>query len=161
MSVKKSIEEKREIPINLAYELLKQIGRDNGWKVLEENQDSLILKWQLRSRVTVKVIVTAQLKSLGQYTQINLLGEIPGLTLVDSGNIPNAWDKLMIPFDELVEITKNSINEGRMCPNCGKILAPGTKFCPNDGTIISATCSECGYVNSPDASFCSNCGSKF
>lgn len=48
---------------------------------------------------------------------------------------------------------------GPVCPSCGRPSAPGTKFCPHDGTPIPQGCPSCGYVSPPGTKFCAMCGS--
>lgn len=60
---------------------------------------------------------------------------------------------------ELVE----KVEETLVCPNCGKTLDPGTKFCPECGTKVlleKLQCSACGFELTPGAKFCPECGTK-
>lgn len=51
---------------------------------------------------------------------------------------------------------------GSFCTECGKPVAPGTKFCPNCGAKQAAegVCAGCGAKLQPGAKFCPNCGAK-
>ena len=51
---------------------------------------------------------------------------------------------------------------GSFCTECGKPVAPGTKFCPNCGAKQAAegVCAGCGVKLQPGAKFCPNCGAK-
>jgi len=48
------------------------------------------------------------------------------------------------------------------CPNCGKALEDGAKFCEGCGAQISATvfCPACGAANSAEFAFCQTCGTN-
>jgi membrane protease subunit (stomatin/prohibitin family) len=48
------------------------------------------------------------------------------------------------------------------CPSCQAQIAPGSKFCPECGTDLSAagSCSECGSDVPAGAKFCPSCGAK-
>jgi len=51
------------------------------------------------------------------------------------------------------------------CTNCGKDLAPGSKFCPKcgqktDTAPTAPKCTSCGQENLLGASFCNNCGER-
>jgi VWFA-related protein len=45
------------------------------------------------------------------------------------------------------------------CPQCGRSLRPGAKFCPGCG--LRLTCPSCGQAVRPGARFCKVCGNKF
>lgn len=57
---------------------------------------------------------------------------------------------------------KKDTSGGEKCPECGKSVPQGAKFCPNCGEEIEGKqfCPECGSEISSDAKFCSNCGKK-
>ena len=71
------------------------------------------------------------------------------------------------------ETEKTSAEETK-CSNCGMVVEPGTAFCGNCGTKISATkpakskpvvqkptkCPNCGADIDEDTVFCGNCGTK-
>jgi predicted amidophosphoribosyltransferase len=46
------------------------------------------------------------------------------------------------------------------CPNCGKDIPFGSKFCPECGYNLSATvaCPKCGATLPAGSKFCPNCG---
>jgi membrane protease subunit (stomatin/prohibitin family) len=48
------------------------------------------------------------------------------------------------------------------CPNCGKDIPFGSKFCPECGHNLSATvvCPKCGAQMPAGSKFCQNCGQK-
>jgi membrane protease subunit (stomatin/prohibitin family) len=48
------------------------------------------------------------------------------------------------------------------CPNCGKDIPFGSKFCPECGTNLSATitCPKCGATLPVGSKFCPNCGQQ-
>ena len=58
----------------------------------------------------------------------------------------------------------------KYCENCGRDIAPGTKFCPDCGTKIGKTtpevsndtnhCPNCGEKVEHDEDFCENCGTN-
>jgi class 3 adenylate cyclase/tetratricopeptide (TPR) repeat protein len=45
-----------------------------------------------------------------------------------------------------------------ICPNCSSENEPGSKFCNECGTALSAGCPNCGATNKPGARFCNECG---
>ncbi len=53
---------------------------------------------------------------------------------------------------------------GIACPSCGKINAPGTKFCSECGSRLEmpreSYCPECGAAVQPGVKFCSGCGHR-
>ncbi|MBC7294349.1 MAG: SPFH domain-containing protein, partial [Thermoleophilia bacterium] len=48
------------------------------------------------------------------------------------------------------------------CPNCGKDIPFGSKFCPECGADLSATvkCPQCGAMLPASSKFCPNCGQQ-
>ena len=48
------------------------------------------------------------------------------------------------------------------CPNCGKVLEDGTRFCETCGAQIPANafCPSCGAENSAGSAFCETCGAS-
>ena len=54
-------------------------------------------------------------------------------------------------------------NKMAHCPSCGNLANPGTKFCPECGTVMvqpaATICPKCGTETS-GAKFCPNCGAK-
>ena len=55
---------------------------------------------------------------------------------------------------------KASSSSGFVCPNCGKKLPYGSKFCPECGTKIVTVCPKCGRNVEPGTRFCPECGEK-
>ena len=51
--------------------------------------------------------------------------------------------------------------EETACIKCGKPLSPGSKFCSNCGTKQTIECPKCGAEQKPGAKFCKECGEKF
>ncbi|MBR1675864.1 MAG: SPFH domain-containing protein [Clostridia bacterium] len=51
---------------------------------------------------------------------------------------------------------------GSVCPNCGKNVSAGAKFCPECGTKLNAKrfCVNCGAEITAGAKFCPECGAK-
>ena len=45
------------------------------------------------------------------------------------------------------------------CQACGRVLEPGTRFCPACGTPTERSCASCGTALRAEARFCSACGS--
>jgi hypothetical protein len=174
MSVKKKKEITVPIPARTCYEIIRDAGNNIGWRLVRESKSDLAIKWQQGGGLLkTKLFISAYLKPLDQETHITLYGEIPGIPIFDGpGHIPKAWEKLLVPFGNIVDevakelaaendrIISSAIEDGLMCPKCGKRLPPGTHFCPNDGTEILAKCSNCGEGNVPSARFCSSCGNK-
>ncbi|HJK53672.1 MAG TPA: zinc ribbon domain-containing protein, partial [Methanocorpusculum sp.] len=51
--------------------------------------------------------------------------------------------------------------ESGRCTNCGAVLQPGAKFCPECGTKVgSPKCPACGSEVAAGAKFCPECGQK-
>lgn len=46
----------------------------------------------------------------------------------------------------------------KLCPKCGKQVAPDTKFCGSCGTSLVTLCPNCGVEVAPDSQFCTACG---
>jgi len=47
------------------------------------------------------------------------------------------------------------------CPNCGKGIPAGSKFCPECGqNLQQVACPKCNTPNPPGAKFCTNCGTN-
>ncbi len=44
------------------------------------------------------------------------------------------------------------------CQACGRVLEPGTSFCPACGTPVGSTCASCGMALPAKARFCPACG---
>lgn len=163
MAVRKARNLQVSIPIQICYDQLLKIGNNLEWKLLGQDKRRSTLKWNTsKSRYRVGVHVTATLRKSGErQTRMNLIGEIPGLALVDGGGkIPKAFENLIVPLETLATNVNKQIREGVMCPTCGKELPPGTRFCPKDGTTIASECPQCGNSNVPAAQFCSSCGTS-
>ena len=161
MSVKKAREFEAPVPADLCYEVLRKIGSDLKWKVLEEDPGNLVLKWRKMDLMAKGVRIGVTLTQLpSKNTHITLTGEIPGMVAFDGpGNIPKAWKQLLGPFESFVAAA-HKVQEGLICPTCGKSLPKGTRFCPNDGTEIAIECNQCGSTNAPSAQFCTSCGAS-
>lgn len=165
MGVKKTNELNVSVPSSACYEMMRAIGSELKWKVLEENPNKCILRWQQGDGIwspVVRISVSLTPRS-AQDTLVEVTGEIPVGLMDGRGLIPKTWDKLLVPFERLAAeatIVNTQIQEGLLCPKCGKQLPPGTRFCPHDGTAIASQCPECGHSNIPSAKFCASCGAK-
>ena len=68
-------------------------------------------------------------------------------------------------FEQAGKAAQQAMSQTAHCPNpgCGAIANPGTKFCPECGTLmvqpVASTCSKCG-TETKGAKFCPNCGTK-
>jgi hypothetical protein len=152
--------------VNAKVELLLTIGSNiNDWKM--QSQDiasrSIVFKqaggglFSFKSGFSIKTSV--QLTPLaGEQTQISFIAEYSALTDA-MGYLDSALKKLIEPFQIQVAALM-AINEGILCPKCGREMAEGTKFCPYDGTPILLECSQCNTPNTPSAKFCSSCGNS-
>lgn len=162
MGVKKSRELQVPVPVHTCYGELRKIAFELDWKVLEDDKNNCVMKWESKGSLRYKkAIITTSLRRLPpDSTNIVLTGELPGVALVDgSGSIPAAWKLLLEPFERVIATTY-MVREGLLCPTCGQQLPQGTRFCPKDGTSIAMECSKCGNTNPPSAQFCSICGVK-
>ena len=84
----------------------------------------------------------------------------------DETAIMNAYSKLVSGrsnYKSVIERRKDPVK----CPNCGKVLEEGTKFCPECGTKIEVKqkltkCpnASCSKPLSGEEKFCINCGAK-
>lgn len=54
----------------------------------------------------------------------------------------------------------HKLMEETLCVKCGKPIAPGSKFCSSCGAKQTEECPECGNEIPPGSKFCSNCGNK-
>jgi hypothetical protein len=66
-------------------------------------------------------------------------------------------------FEAAGKAAQQAINSTAHCPNCNAVAQPGTKFCPECGTLmiqpVSTVCPKCG-TETKGAKFCPNCGAK-
>jgi len=66
-------------------------------------------------------------------------------------------------FESAGKAAQQAMSGMARCPSCGNMANPGTKFCPECGTLmvqpVSTVCSKCG-TETKGAKFCPNCGAK-
>ena len=67
---------------------------------------------------------------------------------------PQFQNQNQIPQQNISQANNNSV--GNFCPQCGKLVPEGAKFCMFCGTKIA--CSKCGAELIPGAKFCAQCG---
>ncbi len=47
-----------------------------------------------------------------------------------------------------------------VCPKCGHINNPGSRFCDQCGTALTKVCPKCGAENDPTNVYCAKCGQR-
>lgn len=161
-------EKKIEIIVPLTpdkcYEMLLNIGsKINDWKIEKQDKASLSIVFKQGGFFSLKsaspVQTSIYIKSVaGEQTQISFVAKNHGLT-DPMGFLESALKKLLEPF-QIQATALVAVNEGILCPKCGREIPVGARFCPYDGTTIMVECPTCKTSNTPGAKFCSNCGNK-
>ncbi len=66
-------------------------------------------------------------------------------------------------FESAGKAAQQAMGGMARCPSCGNLANPGTKFCPECGTLmvqpVATVCPQCG-TETKGAKFCPNCGAK-
>jgi hypothetical protein len=144
------------------FDLMFNIGsKIYDWKVKGLDKDKLIITFQqgdilsLKSVSPVQTVVSMTPLADGQ-TQISFAAEHYGL--VDPfGFLDGAIKKLMDPF-QIQAAALAAAPTGLRCPQCGRQVEAGARFCRYDGTPMPLQCPACQLLNPAGAKFCSRCG---
>lgn len=151
------------VSVSVAVEACESVIAGLGWKLSERSAYRLVVKEPfLNSLVgnpaTVSIHFVAQSsdRTIVEYSGSNF-GFGPLNTDRIKKAITTVQQRLQAEVLPMIAV-RTATQEGLLCPTCGSLLQPGTKFCPNDGTAIAKVCPKCGNANAPSASFCSNCG---
>lgn len=162
----KKIEMSISLPIDQCYISLREIGnRIRGWRSIEADNQKYILKWTHGGGLSLidTVVTTVVLKAVSESeTEVILAAHHHGL-IDPFGILNSALHSLMEPFQQhlaTLRELKTQIDKGLLCPTCGKELLVGTRFCPNDGTLVARECRKCGHNNPLGSQYCSNCGTQ-
>lgn len=63
--------------------------------------------------------------------------------------------------DTFINDDRNRSLQGSIvCPKCGRINNPGSRFCDQCGSPLVKICPHCHAENNPGDSYCSKCGEK-
>ena len=137
-------------------ELRWKVEKQDGSQVVIEKPGTLMEK---AVKITLKFDAVSDRESL-----LSIIGSMTGFGPIVVAHIKKRVEEVKrivaaqtLPKIEEVEF-KQKVEAGTACPTCGNSMAPGTRFCPNDGTPISKVCKQCNHTNSPLSQFCSNCG---
>ena len=63
-------------------------------------------------------------------------------------------------LEALIRARKTAMASEKPCPQCGKKLDSGARFCPSCGTELTTPCPSCGKTVKAGDLFCKSCGSK-
>jgi hypothetical protein len=152
-----------------------QFVRQLNWKLLEKSDTKFVItKDPYSVLVLFPVKIEADIVSLSAAsTIVKLDGQIGWIGPVMSSTLQNELSRfsnllkqlevyeakeLKIEVEELQ--IQEQIAEGLVCPKCRSKLAPGTDYCPIDGTRITRECPnpQCQHSNKPNAIYCVKCG---
>lgn len=151
-------------------QVCKEVVQEYGWEIKDNNkvqfvcnEKNNILLGHYPVKIEIRVIPEAT-----ERTIVNFAGSNFGLGPIQSGHLEKQMNlfihgiKEKVAFQEGLREDEKKIMAGILCPTCRSPLAPGTRFCPNDGTPITRQCPnpECRHANAPSAQFCEICGTK-
>jgi transcription elongation factor Elf1 len=63
-------------------------------------------------------------------------------------------------LEALIRARKAAMSSEKPCPQCGKKLDAGARFCPHCGTELATACPSCGKPVHTGDLFCGSCGAK-
>ncbi|MCP4165070.1 MAG: zinc ribbon domain-containing protein [Chloroflexi bacterium] len=111
-----------------------QVGDDLGWENENEESREVTLKPPkdyAKHAVTFKILVGP--KSEGG-SQVTVRGHMSGL-FTDKSPLEEESARLKDLIESKgSELTQKAIEDGYMCPTCGRLIEPGLLRCPHDGT---------------------------
>ena len=130
-----------------------KIWMENG-KGKAQNTFWFLVVWAICYGVNQSLVVAGQQLSMNLGIGAMSLGT--GVTVGTQGTL-------------LVKLLRVSPETSTRCPNCGKEVKPGSKFCEKCGkklVVITppvtqktlVQCSQCGYTNNATLKFCVQCG---
>lgn len=79
---------------------------------------------------------------------------------VGDGNGYIAPDEGYMPEGTINDDRNRRFKASIVCPKCGHINNPGSRFCDQCGTALTKLCPKCGAENDPSDAFCSKCGQR-
>ena len=119
--------------------------------------------------------MVAQNEAVGQFTNMGVgLGTMAGVGGAVGGVVGGAVNQAMnaatgengiiIPQTGVGAANMPGMNTAnhieRKCPQCGALVSPNAKFCPECGGKLERVCPKCGNNLAENMKFCPECGEK-
>lgn len=111
----------------------------------------------------------AQNEAVGQFTNMGVgLGTMAGVGGavggVVGGAVGNALNAAQTPGEDInvlnTPIANAEIQAVNKCLQCGAVIQPNAKFCPQCGNRLERVCPKCGNKLEDEMKFCPECGEK-
>lgn len=147
------------LPSDRTAELVRTLLSSDHWKIEESSNTRITCKERTGIAMHNPLKLTIDVvPSDSNATRVLVNGSVFGVGPLQTNHLKKGMEE----FRQVVEIAgkelAGQIRAGMLCPTCGSFLAPGTRFCPKDGTPVARACEHCGHSNMPGAQFCSQCG---